>query len=210
MYFTTETQRTRSNLSRDPLLSFSAFSVSLWCVFFASQAVAQGVAGEAFEDGKDGAKVHAASGLVCPLKIGLFERDAVGEFDPESHADFCAYSALDGVYGTIRIGPVNGVYDPRISLARDFAEEESTGGRKVAEGSITIAAHGAQPLSVYARSYEAAELEELHYRVLLTGVDVKTWAVETTIEYAAPRDTGVANEFLQAVYTSVPGQIVGH
>ena len=61
------------------------------------------VAGDTFADGADGAKVHVASGFVCPAKIGAFERDAVGESDPEAGADFCAYAALDGVYGTIRL-----------------------------------------------------------------------------------------------------------
>ncbi len=180
------------------------------CLCGESAGRAQVVAGDTFADGKDGAKVHTASGLVCPAKIGLFERDAVGEFDPQSHADFCAYSALDGVYGTIRIAPASAGYDPKVSLARDFTEQEATGGRKIAEATIDIAPHGVQPFPVYTRSYETAELEELHYLVLLTGADVKTWAVETTIEYAAPRDAGVENDFLHTVYEAVPGEIAAH
>jgi hypothetical protein len=175
-----------------------------------SPSAAQGVAGDTFEDSKDGAKVHAASGLICPAKIGIFERDAVGEFDPQSRADFCAYSALDGVYGTIRITPVDASYDPKVSLAHDFAEQEATGGKKIAEGTIDISTKGAPPLSVYTRSYETAELGELHYRVLLTGAEVKTWAVETTIEFAAPRDAGVETDFLHAVYEAVPREIGVH
>jgi hypothetical protein len=191
--------------------TFSAALVGcMWCVIFALPAAAQVVSGDVFADGKDGAKIHAASGLVCPAKIGLFERDAVGEFDPEAKADFCAYSALDGVYGTIRIMPVTTPYDPKVSLAHEFAEQEATGGRKIAENALTIAKTSAQPYVVYTRSYETAELEELHYRVLLAGAEVKTWAIETSIEYAAPRDTAVEQEFLRAVYETVPGELHGN
>lgn len=182
---------------------------ALW-LLAGSEGRTQAVAGDAFADGKDGAKVHVASGLICPAKLGLFERDAVGEFDPESHVDFCAYSALDGVYGTIRITLVTAGYDPKASLAHDFAEQEATGGKKIGESRLNVALRGAQPLSVYTRSYETAELEELHYRVLLAGAEVKTWAIETTIEYAAPRDAGVEKEFLDAVYSAVPGEIAAH
>ena len=73
-----------------------------------SSAVAQSIPGDAFTDGKDGAKVHKASGFVCPAKIGLFERDAVGDSDPETKTDFCAYSVLNGVYGTIKLTPLTG------------------------------------------------------------------------------------------------------
>ena len=85
-------------------------------------------------DGKDGAKIHTASGYVCPAKIGLFERDAVGESDPSAGADFCAYSTQDGVYGTIKLTPVSGTYDPKVSLLRDFTEQEATGRRNIFGG----------------------------------------------------------------------------
>jgi len=183
--------------------------VSPWCIALTAPAAdAQVVAGDVFTDGKDGAKVHAASGFVCPAKIGLFERDAVGESDPESHADFCAYSALDGVYGTIKLSPVVGNYDPKQSLAADFAEQEATGGKKIAESDVSLSTNAkAAPLAVFTRSYETARLEDLHYRVLFSGVAVKSWAVEATIEFAEPRDTKFEQEFLQAVYAAAQSQI---
>jgi hypothetical protein len=192
----------------------SILSMPLWWLAFvtvtnALPAAAQVVAGDVFADGKDGAKIHVASGFVCPAKIGLFERDAVGEFDPQAKADFCAYSALDGVYGTIRITPVAASYDPKISLAHEFAEQEATGGKKIAEGALTIAKNRAPSFVVYTRSYETAELEELHYRVLFAGAEVKPWAIETTIEYAAPRDAAVEQEFLRTVYETIPRELHG-
>ena len=63
-----------------------------------SPAAAQTTNIDAFKDGADEAKVHSASGFVCPLFIGHFERDAFGERAPMQGSDFCAYSALDGVY----------------------------------------------------------------------------------------------------------------
>jgi hypothetical protein len=150
---------------------------------------AQSMPGDAFADGKDGAKVHKASGFVCPAKIGLFERDAVGDADPETQTDFCAYSVLNGVYGTIKLTPLTGAYDPKASLASDFTEQEGTGGKEISE-KPEILAGAAEPLSVYARSYETSKLEDLHYRVLFTGADAeKPGPWKTTIEYADPRDT---------------------
>ena len=173
-----------------------------------SAASAQVVAGDTFADGKDGAKVHVASGFVCPAKIGLFERDAVGETDPSAGADFCAYSTLDGVYGTIKLVPVQGTYDAKTSLAPDFAIQEGTVGKKVAEGDVTVAAvHGGTPLTIYTRTYESAKLEDLHYRVLFAGVAVKNWAVESTIEFAEPRDTPLEKDFFHAVYDAAQTQV---
>lgn len=212
MNFTTETLRTpRTQRAHWPgtLSPYSVISVSLWWILSTAFAAAQELTGDSFADGKDGAKIHTASGLVCPAKIGPFERDAVGEYDPQSRADFCAYSALDGVYGTIRILPAGTGYDAKASLAHDFAEQEATGGKRIAEDIIRIAPQSSQPLAVYTRSYETAELEELHYRVVLTGAEVKNWAVETTIEYASPRDTEVETDFLHAVYQAVPREIIG-
>ena len=40
-----------------------------------------------FVDGAKDSKVHSASGFVCPLKIGQFERDAAGQADQQSGAD---------------------------------------------------------------------------------------------------------------------------
>ena len=95
------------------------------CARFGVAAIARARAAiltaDPFTDGKDGAKVHIASGFVCPAMIGHFERDAAGESDADTATDFCAYSALDGVYGTITLTPLNGAYDPKASLAPDFA-----------------------------------------------------------------------------------------
>lgn len=161
-----------------------------------------------FADTRDGGKLHAASGFVCPAKVGLFERDAVGEADPTSGADFCAYSALDGVYGTITLMPLQGNYDPKQSLADDFAEQQGTGGKEIAEGTTNIATGDrTPPLAVYTRSYETAKLEELHYRVTYTGAVIGNWAVQTTLEYAEPRDTSEVQQFLRAVYSSATAEI---
>ncbi len=90
--------------------------------------------GDVFSDGPANAKIHAASGFACPGKIGLFERDAVGERDPSANADFCAYSALDGVYGTITLVLLAGPYDPKTALAPEFVEQEDIGGKRIGEG----------------------------------------------------------------------------
>jgi hypothetical protein len=183
-------------------LSILASLFALSC----STALAQSMPGDAFADGKDGAKVHKASGFICPSKIGLFERDAVGDADPETQTDFCAYSVLNGVYGTIKLTPLTGAYDPKASLAADFTEQEGTGGKEISEKPETLPG-GAQPLSVYARTYETSKLEDLHYRVLFTGAALKNWAVETTIEYADPRDTPLEQDFLRATYAAAQSQI---
>lgn len=181
-----------------------AFAGASCCV----PAAAQTVAGDQFADGANGAKLHVASGFVCPAKIGIFERDAVGEANPQTGADFCAYSALDGVYGTVTLIPLQGSYDPKLSLADDFAEQLGTGGKQITEGTVNIAADGhSQPLSVYMRSYETAKLEDLHYRVTYTGTTIGNWAVQTTLEYAEPRDTNEAQQFLRAVYAGGAAEI---
>lgn len=177
--------------------SFAAFALLM-----ISPAKAQTVAGDTFADGANGAKVHVASGFVCPAKIGAFERDAVGEYDPETAADFCAYSALDGVYGTVRLFPLRGGYDAKQSLAGDFAEQEGTGGKQIAEGGVSIARS-----PIYTRTYEAAKLEDLHYRVEFTGAQVGNWAIETTLEFAEPRDVADAQDFLHAVYAASADEI---
>ena len=100
----------------------------------------------------DGGKVHAASGFVCPAMIGAFERDAVGEADPAKSTDFCAYSALDGVYGTIKLMPLKAApMTRRASLAPDFAKTGRLGGKRVGGrywstlGASRDAACGLQP-----------------------------------------------------------------
>jgi hypothetical protein len=151
--------------------------------------------GDVFADGPANAKIHQASGFVCPGKIGLFERDAVGERDLSANADFCAYSALDGVYGTITLVPIAGPYDPKTALAPEFVEQEDIGGKRIGEG--TVRAGGA---GIYARTYETTSLEDLHYRTLFSASAVGNWAVQVTVEYASPRDDAVKQEFLNAVY----------
>ena len=182
------------------------FRIAVSLLFAAFPAGAQTVAGDTFADRRDGAKLHVASGFVCPAKIGAFERDAVGESDPQAGVGFCAYGALDGVYGTIKLIPLHGAYDARQSLDGDFAEQEGTGGTPVAEGNINVAA-GAPPLAAYARTYETAKLEDLHYRVLFTGAAIGNWAVETTIEFAEPRDVPDEQGFLHAVYAAARSEI---
>jgi hypothetical protein len=181
----------------------SALFVLSACI---NPAPAQVVAGDTFADGADGAKVHA-SGFVCPLKIGGFRRDAVGESDPSAHADFCAYSSQDGVYGTIKLSPVAGAYDPKLSMARDFEEQEATGGRKIDETSVDLPLKNSPPFVVYTRSYETSKLEDLHYRVLFAGATLKGWAVEAIVEYAEPRDVAVERDFLQSVYDAAQSEI---
>jgi hypothetical protein len=167
---------------------------------------AQAAETDPFTDTRDGGKLHAASGFVCPSKIGAFERDAVGEADPGKHTDFCAYSARDGIYGTVKLVPLNGPYDAPGSLAPDFAETEGLGGKRVADGPAMLAAKP-QPLVVYARTYETAKLDQFHYRVMFSGAQFGNWAVETTIEYTDPRDVGPENQFLHTVYAAARNEI---
>jgi hypothetical protein len=182
------------------------------CIFgFAISAVpafAQDTTPDPFGDTRDGGKRHTASGFVCPAMIGHFARDAVGEHDPATGVDFCAYSALDGVYGTITLVPLEGPYDAKSALAPGFVAQESTGAKRIADGLATLATRSA-PVVVYARTYETAKLEDLHYRVVFAGAQFRNWAVETTIEYADPRDTAVEDEFLHAVYSAAENEIAG-
>ena len=196
----------RENNPLAPRLWVPAFA-GMTILFATAVACAQTVAGDTFADGANGAKVHVASGFVCPAKIGAFERDAVGEYDPETRADFCAYSALDGVYGTIRLFPIEGIYDAKQSLSGEFAEQEGTGGKQIAEGQANVAPERRAPVSVYQRTYEAAKLEDLHYRVEFTGAPIGNWAVETTLEYAEPRDLPEAQEFLESTYAAARDEI---
>lgn len=174
----------------------------------ASSSQAQDTDDIVFANGKGDAKIHAASGFVCPLAIGHFERDAVGEADPDTHADFCAYSARDGVYGTITLKPLTGPYDAKASLFAQFAEQEGSAGRFIGEGMLKIpVGHGKAPLPIYMRSYETAALSDQHYRVLFAGGAIGSWAVEATVEYAEPRDNDEERHFLAAVYASALGEI---
>jgi hypothetical protein len=169
----------------------------------AQPALAQ-TAGDTFQDRDDGAKAHA-SGFVCPQKIGEFERDAVGEADPETKSDFCAYSAIGGVYGTVRLTPLSGPYDPKAALRSDFSEQEATGGKRIGETPLRLKN---APVSVYTRTYSTGRAESLEYRIVFTGARIGNWAVETTVEYADPRDAQTEVEFLQAIYSAAVRQIV--
>ena len=169
----------------------------------AAPAFASPLNADPFTDGADGAKVHA-SGFVCPAKIADFERDAIGISDVDTGTAFCVYSALDGVYGTIKITALSGDYDAKISFAGDFAEQEKTGGKQVGEQTVTA---GAKALAVFTRTYQTATLEDLHYYVEFSGAAVNGWAVEATIEYASPRNDAEARAFLDAVYSGAEARI---
>lgn len=180
---------------------------ALSCLLSAVLASAQDTS-NSFADAANGAKAHRASGFVCPQQIGHFERDAVGELDPQAGSDFCAYSALDGVYGTITLAPLHGAYDPKAMLAPDFVVQEGSGGRMVGKSTQLLGSKTA-PLSVYTRTYETAKLATMHYRALFAGSVVGSWAVQVTIEYADPRDNDNEAAFLNAAYalavTEIPG-----
>jgi hypothetical protein len=167
-----------------------------------------GLADDDFIDGARGEKIDTASGFVCPTKIGPFERDAVGASSVQNDAVFCAYSALDAVYGTITLRPLTEPYDPRLSLAGQFEELSATGGHDAGEAALTFqGAPGVPPLSVYARTYETTKLGDSRYRVLYTGAALGNWAIETSVEYATPRDEDAKRAFLSAVYESALGRI---
>jgi len=161
--------------------------------------------GDPFTDGANNAKIHAASGFVCPNAIGPFKRDAVGERDPETGADFCAYSARDGVYGTITLVPIHGSYDPKALLAPDFEMQENTGGRDAHEVQMTIA-----QIPVYTRVYETAKVQSLRYRILFASAAIGDWAVDATVEYIDPQSTDAKTQFLDAVYADAQAKIAAH
>ena len=173
----------------------------LWAIAAQAQ-----VGGDTFGDREDGAKVHV-SGFVCPQRIGEFERDAVGEYDPAKNQDFCAYGALDGVYGTITLQPLNGGYDPKATFADDFREQEATGGKRLSENIVRL---NGSPLAIYTRTYRTARAEALEYRIVFAGAAVKNWVVQTTVEYGDPRDTQTEAEFLRAVYAAAEHEIGAH
>lgn len=177
-------------------------TIALLAGLLAGPALAQNTAVDTFNDGADNAKVHK-SGFVCPLHLGQFERDAAGQSDIDSGADFCSYAALDGVYGTITLIPLTGAYDPKTSMVQQFTEQEQTGGRKIAEGDVKLGGS-----TVYARTYETSKLEDLHYRVTFAGAGLNGWAVEVTTEFADPRDTPEQKDFLDAVYEAATKEIV--
>jgi hypothetical protein len=159
-----------------------------------------------FNDGANGAKIHAASSFVCPQKIGSFERDAVGERDPQSGSVYCAYSKLDGVYGTIVLKPLVGGYDAKASFAGEFEETQSTGGHMIAENGEKIGSRADQA-AVYTRTYETAKLRDTDFRILYAGAAIGNWALETTVEYSDPRDVDAETDFVNAVYSAAGAEI---
>ena len=176
-------------------------------LLLAAPALAQTTNIDTFKDGPDEAKVHV-SGFACPLFVGHFERDAYGERDPSIGSDFCAYSARDGVYGTITLTPLKAAYDPKTALVPEFTEQEGIGGKMVGEKTMALGG-GKMPISVYQRTYETAALETLHYRILFSGGTVGNWALEATVEFATPRDDDAVHDFLEAVYAEALKHIAG-
>jgi hypothetical protein len=162
--------------------------------------------GDVFADGPNGSAVHTASGLVCPARIGPFERDAVGIRDPDRDADYCAYSALSGVYGTVIIMPLPAIFDPKAVLSGEFSLQQGTGGTVIDETVQPLGPAGAA-IPVYRRTYETARLESLHYRTLFASAAVGAWAVEVIVEYAWPRDKEIETAFLSSVYGAAQHQI---
>jgi len=171
-----------------------------------AQSAGNGAVSAVFKDGSAGEKIHIASGFACPDRIGRYIRDAVGESDLESGTDFCSYYALDGVYGTVKLTPLTGAYDPASALTSAFVEQEGIGAKEVGEKTIALGPKDAQA-KVYIRTYETARLETLHYRIAFSGAAIGNWIVETAVEYAEPRDDQVAQDFLDAVYGAAQTEI---
>lgn len=171
---------------------------------FAGAAYAQPVGMDVFSEGNNGEKIHEGSGFVCPYALGPFVRDAAGETDPERQTVTCNYSTQDGVYGTVTLLPLRSGYEPKASLAAQFEQQQATGGKVVWQGTSTI---GTPPLAVYIRLYQTAKLEELKYTVLYSSSAVKNWVVETTIEYADPRDKPEKDTFFNGIYAAALAQI---
>lgn len=171
---------------------------TLFLLAFATPAFAQSTT-DPFKDGPGYAKIHVASGMVCPASIGPFERDAAGENDVQTGSDICSYAALDGVYGTVVLTPLAAPYDPKASFAPQFVQQEETGGKQIAEKTLALG-NKSLPLHIYSRAYRTARAESLDYRILFTGTQIGNWAVEVTMEYADPRDSTAEKQFLNAVY----------
>lgn len=151
---------------------------------------------EGFVPREDGALLHTASGFVCPEKIGSFERDAAGR---QENGDYCAYSALSGVYGTIVLRPLHNPFDPAAVLAPEFRMVERMGGKMLSETVQPIGSQDAA-IPVFLRTYEMARLDTLTYRTQLASAAIGAWTVEVTIEYAHPRDKEEQTGFVTAVY----------
>jgi hypothetical protein len=185
--------------------AMKTIAFALFVLLPAGAALAQSLP-DTFKDGPGYAKVHVASGFVCPASIGPFERDAAGENDVQTGSDVCSYAALDGVYGTIVLTPLTGPYDPKASLAAQFIEQEETGGKRIAEKTAPLVDKSAM-LPVFTRSYRTARAESLEYRILFAGTQIGNWSVEVTVEYADPRDTPAEKLFLNAVFAAAKKDI---
>src|SRR5436305_1123022 len=134
----------------------------LLLAFLPGAALAQQSA-DTFADREDGAKVHV-SGFVCPQRIGLFERDAAGEYDLEKNEDFCSYASLDGIYGTITIQPLSNGYDPKSAFADDFRGQDATGGMRIGEKPVRL---NGSARSIHTRTYRTARAGALQAPNLL-------------------------------------------
>lgn len=167
-------------------------------LILAGLCAAAGAADSVFEDAGSGAKRHILSGFVCPLQIGSFGRDAVGEYRPSDDSDYCTYSGRDGVYATLMLTPLHSGYDARTHLVPEFIVQEGSGARQSGEGTLFLGPD--HTLAVYSRTYDTARLESLRYRVQFTGSAVGNWIVETVLEYTDPRSLVEKNAFLNAVY----------
>ena len=88
----------------------------------------------------------------------------------------------------------------------DFIEQEGSGGKLIGERVVKLG-DAKSPVSAYTRTYETTKLEDLHYRVVLAGSAVGNWAVQTTVEYASPRDDEVERGFLNTIYANATAQI---
>ncbi len=185
----------------------SLTAAAVFLLFAVLSAAAQ-TPGADFKDGPKGEKIHIASGFVCPERIDGYVRDAVGQSDPGSGADFCSYYGFDGVYGTVTLAPLHDGYDPEQSMASQFTEQEGIGGKKIGEGTFKFGPKG-DPLPIYTRTYETSRLATLHYRILFAGAAIKNWVVETTIEYADPRDDKMKENFFDSVYSAAATEIGG-
>ncbi|MDE2013329.1 MAG: hypothetical protein KGJ75_10425 [Alphaproteobacteria bacterium] len=185
-----------------------SFTLAAAVALLAASAASAQVPGGDFQDGPKNEKIHVASGFVCPDRIGGYVRDAVGQSDPGSGADFCSYYGFDGIYGTVTMTPLHDGYDPEQSMAPQFTEQEGIGAKKIGEGTFEFGPKG-DALGIYTRTYETSRLATLHYRILFTGAAVKNWVLETTVEYADPRDDKMKEDFIDAVYGAALKQIGG-
>ena len=134
-----------------------------------SPAAAQTTNIDAFKDGADEAKVHSASGFVCPLFIGHFERDAYGERDADAGLGLLRllrarrrlrHDHADAAEGGLRSQDGAG--------SRSSPSRKASAARSSAKARCKIGG-GTTPISVYTRTYETAALETLHYRIMFSG-----------------------------------------